>query len=605
MAKKTVKYDEKAIQTLDPLEHIRLRTGMYIGRLGDGSHPADGIYVLVKEVIDNSIDEFIMGEGKLIEIARDDKTITVRDYGRGIPLGKVVDCVSQINTGGKYNDDVFQFSVGMNGVGTKAVNALSSSFIVSSYRDNKFRTASFVQGKIKNDKKGADRKTAQGTEIVFTPDEEIFGTYSFNEDYLARRLRYYAYLNSGLKIVYNGQEFFSRNGLQDLLEEELGGEKSLYDICHVKDKQLEFAFTHTDKYGESYFSFVNGQYTNDGGTHQSAFREGLLKGVNEFAGKNFAGEDVRDGLLGSVAVKIKEPIFESQTKNKLGNTEVRGEVVPAVKDAVLRFLHENKKVAEKLLNKIKLNEKVRKELASVKKEARERAKKTAIRIPKLIDCKVHYTDKKNLLGEESSIFLTEGDSAGGAMVQARDVHTQAIFKLKGKPLNCFGLKRDTVYKNEELYNIMRALGIEESVEDLRYNKVVIATDADVDGMHIRNLLLTFFLRFFEDLVLKGHVYILETPLFRVRNKKETRYCYSEAERDVAMKEISSPEVTRFKGLGEISPKEFKQFIDQNIRLVPIDVNNMREVEKALDFFMGKNTPERRRFIEKNLIADIS
>ena len=605
MAKKTVKYDEKAIQTLDPLEHIRLRTGMYIGRLGDGSHPADGIYVLVKEVIDNSIDEFIMGEGKLIEIARDDKTITVRDYGRGIPLGKVVDCVSQINTGGKYNDDVFQFSVGMNGVGTKAVNALSSSFIVSSYRDNKFRTASFEQGKITNDKKGADRKTEQGTEIIFTPDEEIFGKYSFNEDYLARRLRYYAYLNSGLKIVYNGQEFFSRNGLQDLLEEELGGEKSLYDICHVKDKQLEFAFTHTDKYGESYFSFVNGQYTNDGGTHQSAFREGLLKGVNEFAGKNFAGEDVRDGLLGSVAVKIKEPIFESQTKNKLGNTEVRGEVVPAVKDAVLRFLHENKKVAEKLLNKIKLNEKVRKELASVKKEARERAKKTAIRIPKLIDCKVHYTDKKNLLGEESSIFLTEGDSAGGAMVQARDVHTQAIFKLKGKPLNCFGLKRDTVYKNEELYNIMRALGIEESVEDLRYNKVVIATDADVDGMHIRNLLLTFFLRFFEDLVLKGHVYILETPLFRVRNKKETRYCYSEAERDVAMKEISSPEVTRFKGLGEISPKEFKQFIDQNIRLVPIDVNNMREVEKALDFFMGKNTPERRRFIEKNLIADIS
>ena len=605
MAKKTVKYDEKAIQTLDPLEHIRLRTGMYIGRLGDGSHPADGIYVLVKEVIDNSIDEFIMGEGKLIEITRDDKTITVRDYGRGIPLGKVVDCVSQINTGGKYNDDVFQFSVGMNGVGTKAVNALSSSFIVSSYRENKFRTASFAQGKITKDKKGADRKTAQGTEIIFTPDEEIFGKYDFVEDYLARRLRYYAYLNSGLKIVYNGQEFYSRNGLKDLLDEELGGEKSLYDICYVKDKQLEFAFTHTDKYGESYFSFVNGQYTNDGGTHQSAFREGLLKGVNEFAGKNFAGEDVRDGLLGSVAVKIKEPIFESQTKNKLGNTEVRGEVVPAVKDAVLRFLHENKKVAEKLLNKIKLNEKVRKELASVKKEARERAKKTAIRIPKLIDCKVHYTDKKNLLGEESSIFLTEGDSAGGAMVQARDVHTQAIFKLKGKPLNCFGLKRDTVYKNEELYNIMRALGIEESVEDLRYNKVVIATDADVDGMHIRNLLLTFFLRFFEDLVLKGHVYILETPLFRVRNKKETRYCYSEAERDQAIEDISSPEVTRFKGLGEISPKEFKQFIDQNIRLVPIDVNNMREVEKALDFFMGKNTPERRRFIEKNLIADIS
>lgn len=605
MAKKPVKYDEKAIQTLDPLEHIRLRTGMYIGRLGDGSHPSDGIYVLLKEVIDNAVDEFIMGEGKKIDITRDGKTITIRDYGRGIPLGKLIDCVSQINTGGKYNDDVFQFSVGMNGVGTKAVNALSSHFVVTSWRDKKYRTATFEQGKLKNQKKGADHKTTQGTEVVFTPDEEIFGEYDYIDDYLSRRLRFYAYLNSGLRLSYNGQEHYSKNGLQDLLDEELGGEKPLYPICHVKDKQLEFAFTHTDKYGESYFSFVNGQFTNDGGTHQSAFREGVLKGVNEFAGKNFAGEDVRDGLLGAVSVKIKEPVFESQTKNKLGNTEVRGEVVPAVKDAVLRYLHENKQVAEKVLNKVKLNEKVRKELASVKKEARERAKKTAIRIPKLIDCKIHYTDKKNLLGEESSIFLTEGDSAGGAMVQSRDVHTQAIYKLKGKPLNCFGLKRDTVYKNEELYNIMRALGIEDSIDDLRYNKVIIATDADVDGMHIRNLLLTFFLRFFEDLVIKGHVYILETPLFRVRNKKETRYCYSEKERDTALEELASPEVTRFKGLGEISPREFKQFIDENIRLVPIDVNNMREVEQALDFFMGKNSPERRRFIEANLISDIT
>ncbi len=605
MAKKPVKYDEKSIKTLDPLEHIRLRTGMYIGRLGDGSHPSDGIYVLVKEVIDNSIDEFIMGEGKQIDIRRDEKSITIRDYGRGIPLGKVVDCVSQINTGGKYNDDVFQFSVGMNGVGTKAVNALSSNFMVTSWREGKFRTATFEQGKLVSDKKGTDKKAEQGTMVTFTPDEEIFGKYNFIEDYVARRLRYYAYLNSGLRLTYNDQEYYSKNGLQDLLLEELGGEKSLYEVCHIKDKQLEFAFTHTDKYGESYFSFVNGQYTNDGGTHQSAFREGLLKGVNEFAGKNFAGEDVRDGLLGAIAIKIKDPVFESQTKNKLGNTEVRGDIVPAVKDAVLRFLHENKKVAEDILNKVKLNEKVRKELASVKKEARERAKKTAIRIPKLIDCKVHYTDKKNVLGEETSIFLTEGDSAGGAMIQSRDVYTQAIFTLKGKPLNCHGLKRDTVYKNEELYNIMRALGLEENLDDLRYNKVIIATDADVDGMHIRNLLLTYFLRFFEDLVLKGHVYILETPLFRVRNKKETRYCYSEEERDEALESISSPEVTRFKGLGEIGPKEFKQFIDSNIRLIPVDANNMREVEKALDFFMGKNTPERRRFIEKNLIAEIS
>lgn len=605
MAKKPVKYDEKSIQTLDPLEHIRLRTGMYIGRLGDGSHPADGIYVLIKEVIDNSVDEFIMGEGRCIDIRRDGDTVTIRDYGRGIPLGKVIDCVSEINTGGKYNDDVFQFSVGMNGVGTKAVNALSSEFTVTSWRDGKFRTARFEQGKLKKDTKGRDTSSEQGTEVVFVPDVEIFGSYHWIEDFIARRLRFYSYLNSGLKLTYNGNSYISKEGLRDLLREELGGEQPLYDICHVRDKQIEFAFTHTDKYGESYFSFVNGQFTNDGGTHQSAFREGLLKGVNEFAGKNFAGEDVRDGLLGSVAVKVREPIFESQTKNKLGNTDVRAWIVPAVKDAVLRFLHGNKAVAEELIGKIKLNEKVRKELASVKKEARERAKKTAIRIPKLTDCKVHYTDKKKPQGEASSIFITEGDSAGGAMVQSRDVYTQAIFALKGKPLNCHGLKRDTVYKNEELYNIMRALGIEDSIDDLRYNKVIIATDADVDGMHIRNLLLTYFLRFFEDLVLKGHVYILETPLFRVRNKKETHYCYSEQERDKALKKVSNPEVTRFKGLGEISPKEFGQFIDENIRLIPIDAQNMGQVEKALDFFMGKNTPERRQFIEKNLIVDLA
>ncbi|MGB0618904.1 MAG: DNA topoisomerase IV subunit B [Myxococcota bacterium] len=605
--KKDVKYDEKAIQTLDALEHIRLRTGMYIGRLGDGTNPVDGIYVMMKEVIDNSIDEFIMGEGKKIDITRDGKTVEVRDYGRGIPLGKVVECVSQINTGGKYNDDVFQFSVGLNGVGTKAVNALSSDFEVRSVRDGKFKQASFVRGKLKKEK-GGKSKEPNGTYIRFTPDEEIFGEYEFQENFIEHRLRYYSYLNRGLKLQYacppRKDTFQSKAGLKDLLLDELGEAQPLYEIATGDGDHFEMAFTHGNAYGESYFSFVNGQYTNDGGTHQSAFREGLLKGVNEFSKKSYAGEDVRDGIVAAISVKLQDPVFESQTKNKLGSADVRSWLVPAVKDQVIRWLHANKNDAKVLLEKVALNEKVRKELSAIKKDARERAKKVAIRIPKLTDCKFHYDDPKAKRRDDTTIFLSEGDSAAGVMVPTRDVYTQAIFSLKGKPLNCYGLKRDAIYKNEELYNIMRALGIEESLEGLRYNRVVIATDADVDGMHIRNLLLTFFLRYFEDLVLKGHVYILETPLFRVRNKKETRYCYTDKERDEALEAIKGPEVTRFKGLGEISPKEFGQFIGEGIRLVQVSVGSMGEVEKSLDFFMGKNTPARKDFIVENLSTEV-
>ena len=603
MARKAVAYDEKAIQTLDPLAHIRLRTGMYIGRIGNGSNPDDGIYVLLKEVVDNAIDEFIMGEGRRIEIARDGDAVTVRDYGRGIPLGKVVDCVSKMHTGGKYNDDVFQFSVGLNGVGTKAVNALSEAFEVKAWRSGKAKRALFVRGKKKKVQNLSEPASANGTFVGFTPDHEIFGDYRWREEYIEHRLRYYAFLNTGLTIKYNGSIFKSKNGLKDLLAEELGDEPGLYDCMYHRGDKLEFAFTHTNNYGETYFSFVNGQHTSDGGTHQSAFREGLLKGINEFAKKTYAGPDVRDGMVGAVAVKIQEPVFESQTKNKLGSTDVRSWIVPAVKDAVQVWLHKNQKVADKLLKKIEANEKLRTELAAVKKQARERAKKTAIRIPKLMDCKLHFGDKHDR-APETSIFLTEGDSAGGSMVQARDVDTQAIFSLKGKPLNCYGLKRDAIYKNEELYNIMRALGIEESLDGLRYAKVVIATDADVDGMHIRNLLLTYFLRYFEELVVRGHVYIFETPLFRVRNKKETRYCFTEGERERAFEELSRPEVTRFKGLGEISPREMKHFMGEGIRLEQVRMRAMGEVTKALGFYMGKNTPQRKSFIVDNLIAEV-
>jgi topoisomerase-4 subunit B len=602
MTRAKVAYDEKSIKTLDALEHIRLRSGMYIGRLGDGSGPQDGIYVMLKEVVDNGIDEFIMGAGKRIEIKRDGAGVTIRDYGRGIPLGKLVDCVSQINTGGKYSDDVFQFSVGLNGVGTKAVNALSQRFSVTSWREGKFRRATFARGKLESDKTGKDDETRDGTEVSFEPDPEIFGRFAWNEDFITDRLRYYSFLNAGLTLEYEGKRFVSQGGLADLLAHEMGSEEPLYPLVHERVERLEFAFTHTHAYGETYYSFVNGQYTNDGGTHQSAFRAGVLKAVNEFSGKSYAGEDVRDGIVGAVAIKIQDPLFDSQTKTKLGS-DVRGWIVPAVKDRVVRWLHAHKDEAEKLLEKVRQNERVRKELNAVKKDARERAKKVAIRIPKLTDCRLHFDDPKAKRREESTIFLTEGDSAGGVMIQSRDVETQAVFSLRGKPLNCHGLQRDAISKNEELYNLMRALGIEDGIDGLRYAKVVIATDADVDGMHIRNLLLTYFLRFFEEMVTAGHVCILETPLFRVRNKQETRYCYSESERDAAMKAIRNPEVTRFKGLGEISPNEFGQFIGKDIRLVDVDIESLSEIAKALEFYMGKNTPERKGFIIENLIYD--
>ena len=600
-----IAYDESTIQTLDALEHIRLRTGMYIGRIGDGTHPSDGVYVMLKEVIDNSVDEFIMGHGKKIEIEREGDSVTVRDFGRGIPLGKVVECVSQINTGGKYNDDVFQFSVGLNGVGTKAVNALSAAFEVVSWREGKYRRATFERGKIKSDKQGKEADQPDGTLVRFSPDRSIFKHISWNDELVAHRLWYYAYLNTGLTLSYNGKSFKSPGGLADLLTKEIGDEPPLYEIMHCKQDRLEFAFTHTHAYGESYFSFVNGQFTNDGGTHQAAFREGLLRGVNEFASKDFAGEDVRDGIVGAVAVKIQDPVFESQTKNKLGSTDVKPWITKEVKEQVILWLHRNAPAAEALLEKIKTNERIRKELSAIKKQARERAKSVAIRIPKLVDCKVHYDELLDERREESTIFLCEGNSAGGPMISARDVYTQAIYTLKGKPLNTYGLQRDAVYKNEELYNVMRALGIEDDLDGLRYNKVVIATDADVDGMHIRNLLLTYFLRYFEELVLKGHLYILETPLFRVRNKKETRYCYSEKVRDVAAEEIKGHEITRFKGLGEISPNEFGQFIGPDIRLVPVALSSIGEASQSLEFCMGKNTPARREYIIDNLLPDVS
>ncbi len=563
-------YDESKIKTLSSLEHIRLRTGMYIGRLGDGSNLNDGIYVLLKEVIDNSVDEYIMGYGTKIQIEIDGKRVRVRDFGRGIPLGKVIECVSVINTGAKYNDDVFQFSVGLNGVGTKAVNALSSHFRVVSFRDGKFFEGIFARGILKTQKQGTvQKRQPNGTYIEFEPDEEIFGDFAFNQEFIEQRLWNYAYLNTGLTLYLGKQVFKSERGLYDLLYAEVG-EETIYDVGYWRGKQLEIAFTHTQNYGEAYFSFVNGQYTSDGGTHLSAFREGYLKGVNEFFKKNFSGQDVREGLNGAISIKLKNPVFESQTKNKLGNTEIRGWIVNDVRSGVVDFLHKNTPAAKKLEEKILSNERLRKELAAVKKEAREAAKKIALKIPKLKDCKYHFGED-GAKGEESTIFITEGDSAAGPMVSCRDVYTQAIFSLRGKPQNVFSRRRADLYKNEELYNLMMALGIENEIDGLRYARIIIATDADHDGFHIRNLLLTFFLNYFEELVVAGRVYILETPLFRVRNKKETRYCYSIAERDEAMAALSAPEVTRFKGLGEISPKEFGQFIGPDIRLITVNV----------------------------------
>ena len=596
--KKAIKYDESKITTLSSLEHIRLRTGMYIGRLGSGADCDDGIYVLLKEVVDNAVDEFIMGCGKRIDVTVEDGRATVRDYGRGIPLGKVVECVSVINTGAKYNDEVFQFSVGLNGVGTKAVNALSSCFRVVAYREGKYSEAIFERGEIVRKRRGKAPGRTDGTYVEFTPDERIFGKYEFNMEFVEGRMWNYACLNSGLKLVCNGREFQARNGLLDFLAKEVG-QAGLYDLVHWREGQLEFAFTHTSNYGETYFSFVNGQHTNDGGTHQQAFREGILKGINEFYRKSHTPADVRDGFLGAVAVKLTSPVFESQTKNKLGNTNIRGWIVGAVKEAVVDFLHKNTAAAKLLESKITQNEKLRKELSAVKKEARAAAKRISIKIPNLRDCKFHLGHRTR--GEDSTIFITEGASATGSMMASRDALTQAVFSLKGKPRNVFGMTRAAIYKNVELYNLMMSLGIEESFEGLRYNRIIIATDADVDGFHIRNLLLTFFLNYYEELVVAGHIHLLETPLFRVRNKKETRYCYCESERDDAMAAISSPEVTRFKGLGEISPKEFGQFIDEDMRLVRVAVEHTAHVPATLTFYMGKNTPERRTYIMENLV----
>jgi topoisomerase-4 subunit B len=612
------KYDESKIQTLSALEHIRLRTGMYIGRLGDGTNSDDGIYILLKEVVDNSIDEFIMGNGKTIDVSIKDGTVYVRDYGRGIPLGKLVECVSIINTGAKYNDDVFQFSVGLNGVGTKAVNALSSHFKVISMRDGEAAEASFERGKLLAQKRGKPKMSQKdGTYVEFTPDKEIFGDYQFNLQFVEKRMKTYSYLNSGLTLKFNGESYASKRGLYDLLSEQLSDStkqndtedgdaplvSALYPIAYYKSEKCEIAWTHTNAYGEEYFSFVNGQWTGDGGTHLTAFREGILKGVQSYFKKEYKSEDIREGMIGAVAIKIKNPVFESQTKNKLGNTDIRGALVQEVRAAVEDWLHKNNDAAKKLESKILANETLRTELSAVKKEAREAAKKIALKIPKLKDCKYHSEDGER--GSESTIFLTEGDSAAGSMVSSRNVMTQAIFSLRGKVENMYGKKRAAIYKNEELFNLMMALGIDQDIQGLRYEKIVLATDADFDGFHIRNLLLTFFLSYFEELVTAGKIYILETPLFRVRNKKETRYCYSDKERDALLKELgASSEVTRFKGLGEISPKEFGQFIGENIRLIPVAVNALKTVPQVLNFYMGKNTPERRQYIMKNLISDL-
>ncbi len=600
-------YDESKIKTLSSLEHIRKRPGMYIGRLGNGSHPDDGIYILLKEVIDNAVDEFIMGFGKRVDIAlSEDGRCRVRDYGRGIPLGKVVECVSVINTGAKYNTDVFQFSVGLNGVGTKAVNALSEHFVVCAFREGVFKKAVFECGTLISEEEGeTDEKN--GTLIEFLPDKELFPGFAFDPEYVDQRLWRYAYLNAGLSLYLGDTRYYSEKGLLDLLARELGG-KGLYPPIHNSEKALEFAFTHTDDYADSYFSFVNGTYTSEGGTHLSAFREGILKGVNEFSGKKFTGKDVRDGIVGTLAVKVQEPVFESQTKNKLGNTEVRAWIVNAVREAVATHLYKYPETADVLMDKVQRNERVRKELQSVRKEAKAKAKKVALKIPQLKDCKYHPSRKKpSREGRENMVFITEGQSAAGSIVSSRDPMTQAVFSLKGKPMNVFGHRLDLLYKNDEMYSLMRALNVENSIADLRFDKIILATDADVDGLHIRNLLLTFFLHYFEPLIKLGHVYILETPIFRVRNTKKTMYCYSDDEKTEAIRALKgrasakSVEVTRFKGLGEISPPEFKQFIGKDMRIKQVRIDSLSEVGRVLKFYMGKNTPDRRQYIMDHLV----
>ncbi|MGY8674817.1 MAG: toprim domain-containing protein [Verrucomicrobiia bacterium] len=600
-------YDESKIKTLSSLEHIRLRTGMYIGRIGDGTNYDDGGYILLKEVIDNAIDEFIMGHGKEIIIEIHDHTVTVRDYGRGIPLGKVIDCVSRINTGAKYNSDVFQFSVGLNGVGTKAVNALSQKFTVKSHRKGEFVSATFSQGKLKKQDEGSCADEPDGTLITFEPDVEIFKKLTFRDELVSKRLRHYSYLNTGLKLICNGKSFKSRNGLLDLVMEVLKGESAdpIYPPLRFATKTLEFCFTHSNgHYGETFFSFVNGQFTSDGGTHLSAFREGLLKAVNEFSKSKFDGEDVRESMVGAVAIRLQDPMFESQTKNKLGNTEIRSDLVARVREEVIHFFNRNRDVAEKIITKIQDTQQLRKELQQVKKLARDRAKAITIRIPQLKDCKLHY-DHKKCKGRGTMVFVTEGQSAAGSIVSTRDPNLQAIFTLKGKPLNTCDLRRDAIYKNDEMYNLMRALNIEDNIENLRYEKVILATDADVDGLHIRNLLITYFYRFFEQVIRDGHLWVLETPLFRVRNKKKTFYCYTDEERAAAIEACGKAgEITRFKGLGEISPNEFKDFIGKGMRLSCVEYAAKPDSTAIIDFYMGKNTPERKEYIMDNLVVPV-
>ncbi|WP_103864755.1 DNA topoisomerase IV subunit B [Aquimarina sp. I32.4] len=612
MSKET-KYTEDNIRSLDWKEHIRMRPGMYIGKLGDGSSADDGIYILVKEVLDNSIDEYVMGTGKTIEISIQGDKVVVRDYGRGIPLGKVVDVVSKMNTGGKYDSRAFKKSVGLNGVGTKAVNALSAFFKVESTRDGKSASAEFEKGNLTNQEFLDETSRRRGTKVSFVPDETIFKNYKYRAEYVAKMLKNYVYLNPGLTIIFNGEKYFSENGLRDLLSDTINAEDRLYDIIHLIGNDIEIAITHSKtQYSEEYHSFVNGQHTTQGGTHQAAFREAVVKTIREFYGKNYEASDIRKSIVSAISIKVMEPIFESQTKTKLGSTEM-GDGLPTVrifindfiKTKLDNFLHKNSDIAESIQRKILQAERERKDLSGIRKLAKERAKKANLHNKKLRDCRVHLTDSKKDRNLESTLFITEGDSASGSITKSRDVNTQAVFSLRGKPLNSYNMSKKIVYENEEFNLLQAALNIEESLEDLRYNNIVIATDADVDGMHIRLLLITFFLQFFPEVIKEGHLYILQTPLFRVRNKKETIYCYSEQERKDAIVKLSGkPEITRFKGLGEISPDEFVHFIGDDIRLDPVMLDKERSIEELLSFYMGKNTPQRQEFIIDNLKVEL-
>ena len=606
-------YTEENIRSLDWKEHIRLRPGMYIGKLGDGSSADDGIYILLKETIDNCIDEFVMGAGKTIEISIQSEKVTVRDYGRGIPLGKVVDVVSKMNTGGKYDTRAFKKSVGLNGVGTKAVNALSAYFKVESNRDGKSKSAEFETGELVNEELLEETSRRRGTKVTFIPDEKIFKKYKYRNEYVERMLRNYTYLNPGLTIVFNGEKFFSKNGLKDLLEDNNAKEDLLYPIIHLKGHDIEVAITHSKtQYSEEYHSFVNGQHTTQGGTHQAAFREAIVKTIRDYYGKNYDASDIRKSVISAISIKVMEPVFESQTKTKLGSTDMGGGL-PTVRTYINDFigkqldnyLHKNSETAEQIQKKIVQAEKERKELSGIRKLARARAKKASLHNKKLRDCRLHLGDMKSERRLESTLFITEGDSASGSITKSRDVNTQAVFSLRGKPLNSYGMSKKIVYENEEFNLLQAALNIEESLEDLRYNNIVIATDADVDGMHIRLLLITFFLQFFPELIKENHLYILQTPLFRVRNKKETHYCYSQDEKNEAIAKLTGkPEITRFKGLGEISPDEFKHFIGDDIRLEPIMLDKALSIEELLKFYMGKNTPDRQEFIIENLKVEV-